>query len=79
MIFVMNFDTKSAENGIRDPNQKTNVFGEDLSPLLMDFGLPLGGHGEAFFLIKRWRLTTFSHFCDFLVSRMALGFTLEVI
>ena len=58
------------------PDSEKNKIGDDFSSFLMDFGVPLGGHGKAFFLINRFRLTAFLDFCVFLVSRMALGFTL---
>ena len=68
----MIFGAKSLENGIRERIPKKHGFRDGWTPFWVDFAVPLGSHGEAFFLINPLRLTAFLDFCVFLVSRMAL-------
>ena len=73
MIFGTDFGTNSLENEIRDPIPKKNDIGDDFSPFLIDFGIPWGGPGEAFFLKNGWRLLSFLVFLCFLLSRGGSG------
>ena len=62
----MIFGTKSVENETRDPIQKQNDFGDEFYQSLIDFGVPLGGPGKAFFLKNGWRSLAILDFCIFL-------------